>query len=238
MGEWEDLAEDFRNETGIDLNSVRYAQVFVPADALLGLPPGMDGDELETGVTLYGKFDEAEIVARSRSAGQTENGSFIHRGHNVYFEKDEYGRTAFLGFIGSGVMVLGTESGVLAVLDAAAGDTAASGRAVEALESLGERDLGFAVETQRHPSEGAPSEGAPSGRENLIPETGLAGLLDRISLAAPVSATGMRFSDGALESNRFPPLTAASTPPPSGRSSRRQRRSTAWRWRSNRRTVR
>lgn len=183
------LVEQFQGETGIDLNAVSYVQIFMPAEALSSLPPGTD-DDLETAVVMYGEFDEAEIVARSRSRGQTENRSFTHRGYSVHSETDEYGETTFMSFAGPGVLALGTESGVLAVLNAAAGDRATPSRAAEALNLLGERDLGFATDMLE------PSE---DYYLDLMPEDRIRGLLDFMLKAAPVNAMGIRFGEGGLE---------------------------------------
>ena len=185
------LTESFRSETGIDIGLVEYAQMFMPAGSLMSVLSGLDEDEADVGLVLYGEFDEAEIVSRSESGGY---GGSVYRGYSVYAETDEYGQTTVLGFVGSGVMVIGTDSGVRAVLDVAAGDPVASGGVVDALDSLGERDFGFAVELTSDFSDMAMSDG-----DGFTPEPEFAGLLGQVLLASPVSAAGILFGDGVLE---------------------------------------
>ena len=198
-GDAQAIAEDFRNETGVDPHSVEYVQAFMPATVLTAMFSGLGEDEFDfgdAGMVLYGEFDEAEIVAHAEEAGDVEYAASAYRGYSVYTAAGDYGEgMEVLAFVGSDVMVLGAESGVRAVLDVAAGAAPpASGNAVQILDSLGERHLGLAVELPPGYLEMMMSEG-----EGVMPEAGLLGALDLTALAAPVNAMGALLHDDAVE---------------------------------------
>ncbi len=200
--ELETFADDFEADTGVDLYSVTYAQMFMPIDALLGMGMGLMGTEeaasadeevgfeLDFGLVLYGEFDEAEVVASLEDSEGAEYGISSYRGYNVYRVED-----AGIAFVGSSAMVYGTESSVEAMLDVAAGAAPpASGDAIDALESLGERHLGIVTELPPEFLETLMADGA-----GLMPEEGLLGALDLSALVSPVNATGLLLSGDGIE---------------------------------------
>ena len=195
------ILDGFREDIGIDLLSVTYAEMFIGMDAFLDvLNMGTEEIEIELdfGATLHGEFDEAEITAALESAEDVEYCEISdYRGYTVYLLCDEGDDTdtASMAFIGSDTLLIGTGGSVEAMLDVAAGAAPpASGELKKALDSLGERHIGFAVEL---PPEFL--ETMMSGSEDMMPEAGLLGALDITALAAPVSAMKLLFHDDALE---------------------------------------
>ena len=198
----ESLIDDAAEATCLAPESVEYLQMYLPADLFadfgdmtaLAMDPdaaedAMDAmwDELpDFGVALYGDFDQAEVMpclAASPDAVAYEMSE--HRGYDVY-TSDADGTS--LAFAAANVMLMGTESGVEAMLDVAAGAApAAAGPVVDALESLGRRHMGFSQETP---------PGLLDSAMEMMPEQGLLGALDLSAMNAPVNATGLLLGDG------------------------------------------
>ena len=191
--------ESFREETGIDLHSVTYAEMFMDLEALLETGIGTEGESAEPnfGVALYGEFDEAEIIASMDSDPGVEREVSEYRGYEVYILRvNEFDDATSVAFIGSEAVLIGTESSVEAMLDVAAGAApTASGELRQALDALGTRHLGFAMALPPELLE----EMMGAGGEGAVPEMGLLGALDLGALTAPLSAMKLLLHDDAIE---------------------------------------
>ena len=190
--------ESFREETGIDLRSVTYAEMFMDLDALLetGIGTEEESGEPNFGVALYGEFEEAEVIASFESAPDVEYEVSEYQGYDVYILYDEFGDAMSVAFIGTDAVLIGTESSVEAMLDVSAGAASpASGELRQALDSLGERHMGFAMALPPELLE----EMMGAGGEGAMPEMGLLGALDLGALTAPLSAMKLLLHDDAIE---------------------------------------
>lgn len=194
------FAEGFWEETGIDLHSVTYAEIFMDASELLDT--GVEGMGMEDslpnfGAALYGQFDEDEIMLHIQAAQGVEYEPSTYRGYSVYTVYDEFGDPMTIGFVGSDAVVFGTEYSVEEMLDVAAGGVPGlSSKVKESLDSLGERHLGIAMSLP--PEFFDTLSMAPEG-EDVMPEMGLMGALDMSALVAPVSAMKLLLHDDAME---------------------------------------
>ena len=199
----ESLIDDAAEATCLEPEeSIDYLQMYLPADLLadfgdltgLAMDPDAADDAMDAmwdelpdfGIALYGGFDQAEVMpclAASPDAASYEMSQ--HRGYDIY-TSDADGTS--LAFAAANVMLLGTPAAVEAMLDVAAGAApAAAGPVVDALESLGERHIGFSQETP---------PGLMESAMDMMPEQGLLGALDFSAMDAPVNATGILLGDG------------------------------------------
>ena len=198
------IAEQFEVDTGIDLGSVPYVEAFIDLDVLLtmgmagmgmGADPEMGMDEPRVGAALHGEFDEAGVVFSFRSEPDMEFEIDVYRGYNLYTSLDEAGGTLSMAFIGSDVLLIGTTSGVKAMLDVQ--DEVilpVSGEMKRAFDALGDRDIGIAVAL---PPELL--EMPAAGGEDAMPQLGLLAGFNLGAMAAPVSTMKLLLRDDALE---------------------------------------
>ena len=198
----ESIIDDASEAICLDPSDLTYVQMFLPTDLLADLAMGMGDAEdpmtmeeatgLDFGVALHGGFDQSEVMT-CMAAGPEPEGyeSAEYRGYEVHLTDDaDVGRTA-LAFAGPGVMLIGTQSAVEAMLDVAAGAApAASGPAVAALESLGPRHLGVVMEIPPEFMEAT---------EGMMPEQGLLGAMDLTALTAPVNAMSALLNEDSIE---------------------------------------
>ncbi len=190
--------ESFREETGIDLHSVAHVEMFMDLNTLLdaGMETDLEAAEFDFGAALYGEFDEDDILASFDSPGMAEYEATDYRGYEVYLLYGEFGDVSSVALVSPNILLFGTESSVEAMLDVAAGAApSVSGELRQALDSLGERHLGFAMELPPELLE----EAMGAGGEDAMPDMGLLGALDMSAMTAPVTAMKMLFSDDALE---------------------------------------
>ena len=198
--------ESFREELGIDLRSVTYAEMFMDLNVLAELVgDGMMDEEPELprfSIAMHGEFDEAEIIGVITGNPETEYQTESYRGHTVHifsdageeFDREESGAAVFLD---SETLLFGSVPGVEAMLDVAEGAAPPlSGELRQALDFLGERHLGFAVEL---PPEFLEEMVMGADGEDVMPEMGLLGALDLGALVAPVSAMKLLLHDDAME---------------------------------------
>ena len=188
----DDLVEDFRESTGIDLLSVTYAEMFTDIEALLDSGTAMDSSEFDAGMALYGEFDEQEIVASFERDDDLEYEVSDYRGFTVYLLHDVGGDPMSVSIINAETVLIGTASSVEAMLDVADGAAPSlSGELRQALDSLGERHMGFAIELPPELLE----EMMGVGSEDAMPQMGLLGAMDISALTAPVNAMKVLFDD-------------------------------------------
>lgn len=192
-----DFVKDFQDGTGIDLYSVRYAELFMDVSGLLGLDPAPEADGLTFGLALYGDIDEDEIVASFDRDEDTEYELSDYRGFNVYELNGAGDDPNTIGIVDDDAMVFGNTASVEAMLDVAAGATSAlSGELREAINALGEWHLRVVLESSPDDFDLggllAEGEGGDTGM-------GLLGALDTSALTAPVTALGMTFTDEAVD---------------------------------------
>ena len=192
--------DEFEGETGIDLRSVDYVQMFMDLNALLetGLDMEMyEGADLpQIGIAMHGEFDEAEFIANIDRNSNGESQVTTYQGYNVYTAGDDAGEGMAFGFAGVKTLLFGTKPGVEAMLDVAAGVTPrASGEIKQALDALGDRHMGLAVSL---PPELL--EMAEGGVEDAMPQTeGLLGALDPSALSAQLTVMKLLLRDDAIE---------------------------------------
>ena len=188
------LVEDFQESTGIDLLSVTFAEMFTDVDALLESGLDMESGEVDFGMALYGEFDEDEIVA-SFERDDVEYEVSDYRGFTVYLLHDVGGDPMAVSIIDADTVLIGTTSSVEAMLDVADGAAPSlSGELREALDSLGDRHLGFAIELSPEFLE----EMMGAGGEEPMPQMGLLGAMDMTALTAPVNAMKVLFEDDTM----------------------------------------
>ncbi len=188
----DDLVEDFRESTGIDLLSVTYAEMFTDIEALLDSGTAMDSSEFDAGMALYGEFDEQEIVASFERDDDLEYEVSDYRGFTVYLLHDVGGDPMSVSIINAETVLIGTASSVEEMLDVADGAAPSlSGELRQALDSLGERHMGFAIELPPELLE----EMMGVGSEDAMPQMGLLGAMDISALTAPVNAMKVLFDD-------------------------------------------
>ena len=190
------MVEDFQESTGIDLLSVTYAEMFADADALLDSGLDMESGEVDLGLALYGEFDEDEIVASFERDDDVEYEVGDYRGFTVYLVHDVGGDPVSVAIIDAETVLIGTASSVEAMLDVADGAAPPlSGDLRQALDSLGDRHMGFAIEMSPEFLE----EMMGAGGEDAMPQMGLLGAMDFSALTAPVNAMKVLFDDdGAM----------------------------------------
>lgn len=190
------VMEDFRDESGIDLRSVTYAEMYMDLESFLGTIEGMDSTDVEFGMALYGEFDEDEIVAtlERESDGSYEVGDY--RGFAVHRVEDS-GEAISVSIIDSKMALIGADVSVEAMLDVAAGAApAASGELRQTLDSLGDRHLGFAMAL---PPELLEDMAMGAAGEDALPQMGLLGAMDITALTAPVNAMKVLFRGDTIE---------------------------------------
>ena len=189
--------KEFYEESGIDLLSVSYAEMYLDAAMVLTADVGMEGGEPEFGVALYGDFDESEVLASIERDKEAEYQTSEYRGYEVYLIRDGNDETSALAFVDSGTLLLGSDSSsVEAMLDVADGIAPPlSGELRQALDSLGDRHLGIAIAVSPEMLEEMVT-GAGSGE--APPQMGLLGALDMSALVAPVSAAKVLFDGDTM----------------------------------------
>ena len=93
--------DEFEGETGIDLRSVDYVQMFMDLNALLetGLDMEMyEGADLpQIGIAMHGEFDEAEFIASIDRNSDEESQVTTYQGYNVYTTGDDAWAFGFAG---------------------------------------------------------------------------------------------------------------------------------------------
>lgn len=194
----EDIAEDLRQDTGIDIYAVEHVEVFMSLDMLLGMGMGTETgmEEPDLGVVFYGKFDEDDILASFDRPDAGEYEVKDYRGYDVHLLYDEFGGVTSVALFSPDIVLFGSELGVEMMLDVAAGAAPPlSGELRQALDSLGERHMGLAMAL---PPELMDEMMEPGG-EDAMPDMGLLGALDVSALTAPVTAMKMLFNGDALE---------------------------------------
>ena len=198
----ESIIDDASEAICLDPSDLTYVQMFLPADLLADVAMGMGDAEdpmtmeeaagLDFGVALHGGFDPSDVMA-CLADGPAPEGyeSAEYRGYEVHLTEDVLGERTALAFAGPGVMLIGTQSAVEAMLDVAAGAAPpASGAAVAALESLGPRHLGIVMEIPPEFMEAT---------EGMMPEQGLLGAMDLTALTAPVNAMSALLNEDSIE---------------------------------------
>ena len=198
----ESIIDDASEAICLDPSELTYVQMFLPADLLADVAMGMGDAEdpmtmeeaagLDFGVALHGGFDPSEVMT-CMAAGPEPEGyeSAEYRGYEVHLTEDVLGERTALAFAGPGVMLIGTQSAVEAMLDVASGAAPpASGAAAAALESLGPRHLGIVMEIPPEFMEAA---------EGMMPEQGLLGAMDLTALTAPVNAMSALLNEDSIE---------------------------------------
>ncbi len=198
----ESMIDDASEAICLDPTDLTYVQMFLPADLLADVAMGMGDAEdpmtmdeaagLDFGVALHGGFDPSDVMACLADVPEPEGyESAEYRGYEVHLTEDALGERTALAFAGPGVMLIGTQSAVEAMLDVAAGAAPpASGPAVEALESLGPRHLGIVMEIPPEFMEAT---------EGMMPEQGLLGAMDLTALTAPVNAMSALLNEDSIE---------------------------------------
>ena len=123
-GAVDDIVEELRDGTGIDLLSVEYVEMFMEIDALLetGLETlETEVGELTFGMALYGDVDEDEIIASFGRDDDVDYSVSDYSGFTVYLIDDVGGDPMTVGIVDEGTVVLGARASVQAMLDVAAG---------------------------------------------------------------------------------------------------------------------
>ena len=195
----DDALAEFQERTGIDILSVKYAEMFMDIDALLGtgMELELDLEEQELGVALYGEFDEDEIVASFERDEDVEVNVSDYQGFTVYRLGDVGGDPMTISVVDSETVLFGTHSGVSAMLDVAAGAAPSlSGELREALDALGNRHTGVAMAL---PPDYFNALTMAGGGEDAVPQLGLLGALDMSAITAPVSGIKLLFHEDAVE---------------------------------------
>ena len=119
-GDIDGVVEDFRDESGIDLRLVTYAEMYMDLESFLGTIEGMDTTDVEFGMALYGEFDEDEIVATLERESDGSHEVSGYRGFVVHRVEDG-GETISVSIIDSKMALIGADVSVEAMLDVAAG---------------------------------------------------------------------------------------------------------------------
>ena len=195
-GDVDGLVEEFQESTGIDLLSVTFAEMFTDVDALLGSGLDLDSGEVDFGMALYGEFDGEDIVASFGRDDDLEYEVGDYRGYTLYLIHDGGGPPMSVSIIDADTVLIGTASSVEAMLDVADGASSSlSGGLREALDSLGDRHLGFAIEL---PPELLEEMVMGTEGEEGMPQMGLLGAMDMTALTAPVNAMKVLFEDDTM----------------------------------------
>ena len=191
------IAEDFRQDTGIDLYAVDHAEMYLSLNMLLDPGTGMAAEEADFGVALYGEFDEDKIVAGFEDSGEgSEVEISTYLGNSIYVLHDDFGGSSALAVIGPDAVLYGTETGVHAMLDVAAGAApSVSDELRQILDSLGERHIGIVMEMPPEYFDMLNMTGGGDAQSQM----GLLGALDMSAMTAPVSAVKALLGDEALE---------------------------------------
>ena len=192
----DDLLNEFRDGTGIDLLSVEYAEMFMEVDTLLATGLETDLGDLTFGLALYGDIDEDEIVASFERDEDVNYEASDYRGYAVYLVDAVGGDPMTVGIVDEGTVAIGARDSVEAMLDVAAGAAPAlSGDVREALDFLGERHVGAAIALPPDYLEAL----AGIVDEEGVPQMGLLGALDMSALTAPLTGVKLLFHDDAVE---------------------------------------
>ncbi len=151
----ESIFSEFEKDSGLDVESIEYAEIFLDADAFLGIG---DGDEKQSdavapqmGTVIRGDFDEADVVASmERAMEEGPGGSYEvedYRGYDIYYDPMTTSENFAFVFPEPGVFAFGTIESVREIIDVAVGAVpAASGEGIRMLEAHGPRHLGLVMQ--------------------------------------------------------------------------------------------
>lgn len=148
------IFSDFETDTGLDVDSIEYAEMFLDVDTVLSI--GLGGEEQsevdapEMGVVLRGNFDVAGIVANMERAMEDAPGSTYevenYRGYHIYVDSSGDPDSLAFAIPDPGTFLFGTTGSLRSMLDVAAGVApAASGEGAQVLEALGPRHFGLVM---------------------------------------------------------------------------------------------
>ncbi len=195
-GSIDEMVEAVREEGGIDLRAVIYAEMFMDMEPLVA--PGLESDAgaLDFGIALYGEFVEEEIIASLKANESIEHEVSDYRGFAVHLLQGGADGDMAVSIIRSDTMLIGANRSVEAMLDVASGEAPPlSGKLRQALDSLGDRHMGFAVRLEQGLLDDM-TMGA--GEEDALPQMGLLGAVDMTALTAPVSALKVAFDGNTM----------------------------------------
>ena len=150
----EGVFSDFETDTGLEVDSIEYAEMFLDVDTVLSI--GLGGEEQgevdapEMGVVLRGDFDVAGLVANmERAMEDAPGGSYEvenYRGYDIYVDSSGDPDNLAFAIPDPGTFLFGTTGSLRSMLDVAAGVApAASGEGAQVLEALGPRHFGLVM---------------------------------------------------------------------------------------------
>lgn len=183
---------EFEAETGIPLRSLEFMEMYMDFGEAFEI--AMSGTEdLESefpdlGVVLKGDdIDENDFVLMLEEANEEDPGVEFeatgYRGYQIHADAGEGSEGFAFSFADRDTLLLGTQDGIKAMLDVAAGAAPPiSGEAVRALESLGDRDFGLILLTPEGLPDASTESGDASG--NPLAAFGLGALAPQLTVMA------------------------------------------------------
>ena len=186
-----DLFEKFQSETGIPLTSMEDMEAYVDfadvLDATMGEPGDGNSGMPDLGIALQGGITEDELAGRLTGANGGSAGlgyeETSYRGYSLYVDAEKDSGKFVFAFAEPGTLLVGSDEGVMAMLDVAAGVVPqVSGEGLLALEELGAKDVGLMMAIPEEALEEAMEEG--DGPGNPLALLGLGGLTPELTVAA------------------------------------------------------
>ena len=191
---------EFEADTGISLRSLEFVEMYMDFGEVFEL--AMTGaEDLEPklpdlGIALRGDdIDQDGFVSMLEKANEGDPGvdyeATGYRGYQIHADTNERPGGFAFSFADQDTLLLGTQDGIKAMLDVAAGAAPQiSGEAVRALDSLGDRDFGMILLTLEGLPDASTESGDASG--NPLAAFGLG------ALSPQLTVTALRFEDRVM----------------------------------------
>ncbi len=183
---------EFEAETGISLRSLEFMEMYMDFGEAFEI--AMSGaEDLESelpdlGVVFRGDdIDQDDFVSMLEQANEDEPRVDFeatgYRGYQIHVDTGEGAEGFAFSFADRDTLLLGTQDGIKAMLDVAAGAAPQiSGEAVRALDSLGNRDFGMILLTPEGLPDASSESGDASG--NPLAAFGLGALAPQLTVMA------------------------------------------------------
>ena len=183
---------EFEAESGISVRSLEFVEMYMDAGELFGIAMnGAEEPESELpdfGVVLRGEdIDEDNFVLSLGTASDAGSGMDFevagYRDYRIHVSVGDGTEGFAFSFADEDTLLLGTQDGIKAMLDVAAGAAPRiSGKGVVALDSLGDRDVGIILLMPDGLPDAAKTAGDADG--NPLAALGLGALTPRLTVLA------------------------------------------------------
>ena len=199
QGTGEGLFSEFESVTGIPMSSVNRVEMYLDLETVLniGLDPETDdsGPPPAIGIVLRGDLDEADFTVRlAQAMAEDPAVDYVeetYRGYTMQVDAGGDPESFSFAFADADTLVFGATDAVKRMLDVASGAAQAiSGEAINALESMGDRDLGMIM--------AIPPEVLADAMQSSPEEQGLLAFFGPGALA-PLAVTTMSVDDESLQ---------------------------------------